>query len=242
MKAIIFQHTVSTGPGSLSGILEKLGFTCEIVRTSYEDISAFDPLAPDLLAVMGGAVGVYQCDDYPFLHDEMRIIRARVEAGRPYLGICLGAQLLAQAMGGHVYKGEKGSELGWQDIALNDAGRKTPVRAFDGVKVVQWHNDTFDLPPGATLLAHSDKYNQIFTCGDHAIGFQCHIEMIPEELADWLVQNVGTLEKHPGLRESFRRETPLRNPVMTQATERFMKEWLGSLSLSNGKEVERKHA
>ncbi len=242
MKAVIFQHMVSAGPGSFTRILEEHGFEIEIIKTSYTDISTFDALAPDLLIIMGGAIGVYQRDDYPFLHDEMRIIRARVEAGKPYLGICLGAQLLAQAMGGNVYKGTKGGEIGWQNIMLNDAGMKSPVRVFDDVKVMQWHNDTFDLPHGATLLAHSEKYNQVFSCGDHALGFQCHIEMTPEGLADWLVQDVGTFEKHPGLRDAFRNETPQYNPLMTSATERFMKEWLMQMSLMSNQEADKKHA
>lgn len=242
MKAVIFQHMVSAGPGSFTRILKECGYEVEVVRTSYTDISAFDALAPDLLIVMGGAVGVYQCDNYPFLHDEMRIIRTRVEAGKPYLGICLGAQLLAQAMGGHVYKGTKGGEIGWQNIVLNEAAKDSPVRAFDGVKVMQWHNDTFDLPQNATLLAHSDKYNQVFSCGVHALGFQCHIEMTPEGLADWMVQDVGTFEKHPGLLETFRRETPLYNPLMTKATEHFMKEWLAQIASMANQETGRKHA
>lgn len=242
MKAVFFEHMVSAGPGCLLRILQEQGFDCEIVKTSYADISAFDAMAPDLLIVLGGAIGVYQCDEYPFLHDEMRIIRARVEAGMPYLGICLGAQLLAQAMGGHVYKGGQGGEIGWQDISLNDAGRKSPVRHFADVKVMQWHNDTFDLPPAATLFAHSDKYNQVFSCGDHALGFQCHIEITPEGIADWLVQDVGTLEKHEGMRAAFRRETPQYNPLMTTATERFMKEWLANMSLIKPLEADRKHA
>lgn len=242
MKAVIFQHMASAGPGSLERILKTHGFECEIVKTCSTDISAFDALAADLLVVMGGAIGVYQCDDYPFLHDEMRIIRARVQAGKPYLGICLGGQLLAQAMGGDVYKGTKGGEIGWQDIILSEAAHKSPLRHFDGVKVMQWHNDTFDLPPGATLLAHSDKYNLVFCCGPHAIGFQCHIEMTPDGLADWLVQDVGTFEEHPGLRETFRRETPQYNLLMTAATERFMKEWLADMSLCGVQEADRKHA
>lgn len=242
MKAVILQHMVSAGPGSFTRILQEHGFEVEVIATSCSDISAFDAVKPDLLIIMGGAIGVYQRDDYPFLHDEMRIIRARVEAGKPYLGICLGGQLLAQAMGGDVYKGTKGGEIGWQNIILNEAGHASPLRHFHDVKVMQWHGDTFDLPPAATLLAHSEKYNQVFSCGDHAIGFQCHIEMTPEGVTDWTVQDVGTFEKHPGLLETFRRETPQYNPLMTSATERFMKEWLTKMSLINNQEADRKHA
>lgn len=226
MKAVIFQHMLSAGPGSFVEILQQHGFTCEIIHTSHQDIKNFDALAPDLLVIMGGALGVYQADDYPFLHDEMRIIRDRVLAGKPYLGICLGAQLLAQAMGGRVYKGTKGAEVGWQDISLNEAGMASPTRAFAGVKVMQWHGDTFDLPATATLLATSDKYAQIFTIGDHAIGFQCHIEMKPDGIADWLVADVGYFAEHQDMRTQFRTLTPVCNPLMTSATQAFIKDWL----------------
>jgi GMP synthase (glutamine-hydrolysing) len=228
MKAVILQHMLSAGPGSFVHMLQQHGFDIEIIHTSHQDIKNFDALAPDLLVIMGGALGVYQADNYPFLHDEMRIIRERVLAGKPYLGICLGAQLLAQAMGGRVYKGTKGPEIGWQPVTLNEAGASStsPVRHFEDVKVMQWHGDTFDLPPQATLLATSDKYAQIFTIGDHAIGFQCHIEMEPTGIADWLVADVGTFEEHPGLREEFRALTPVCNPLMTSAAEAFMKDWL----------------
>lgn len=226
MKAVILQHMLAAGPGTFQDILQKFGFDIEVIHTSHQDIKNFDALAPDLLIIMGGSIGVYQADDYPFLHDEMRIIRERVLAGKPYLGICLGAQLLAQAMNGRVYKGTKGREIGWLDININEAGMKSAIKHFDGVKVMQWHGDTFDLHSAATLLATSDKYAQIFSFGDHAIGFQCHIEMKPEGLADWLVCDVNTFENYPGLREEFRALTPQCNPLMTSATEAFMKDWL----------------
>lgn len=225
-KAVIFQHMLSAGPGSLVDILQELGFAIEIIHTAHQDIKNFDALTPDLLIIMGGSPGVYQADHFPFLHDEMRIIRERVLAGKPYLGICLGAQLMAQAMGGRVYKGTKGSEVGWQDITLNEAGLSSPIKYFDGVKVMQWHGDTFETPSAATLLASSDKYAQVFSLGDHAIGFQCHIEMKPEGIADWMVQDADYFVSHDDMRDNFRTLAPVCNPLMTSAAKAFMKDWL----------------
>jgi GMP synthase (glutamine-hydrolysing) len=132
------------------------------VEAGYDDLAALNPLTNDQWVVLGGPIGVYEQDAYPFLRDELRLLQARLAAGRPTLGICLGCQLIAQALGGWVYPGSS-KEIGWK-LSMLEAGRTSPLAAFaDGTPVLHWHGDTFDLPDvrqGAVALAdggHSDR-------------------------------------------------------------------------------------
>ena len=230
MQAVIFQHMSSNGPGTLLDILQEHNISCRTVYTAYEDITTFDALAPDLMIVMGGSPGVYQASDYPFLRHEQRILEKRLAADRPTIGICLGAQLMAAALGAKVYKGEQGPEVGWFDLTLTAEGKASPANAFESTRIMQWHGDTFDFPVGARLLASSEKYkHQIFTHGRNAIAFQGHIEVTADILADWYVGDAALFVKHPKLLHSLRQDTAQYVKDMTNATQTFMKEWLADV-------------
>lgn len=239
MKAVIFQHMASNGPGTLKDVLVAEGFDCPIIYTSYEDISGFDALNPDVLVVMGGAPGVYQADDFHFLKHEQRTLEQRLAADKPTIGICLGAQLMAAALGARVYKGEQGPEIGWFDLHVNEAGTASPIKSFSNKPVMQWHGDTFDFPSGAKLLASSDKYNnQIFQYGRNSMGFQCHVEVTAPILADWYVQDAGMFMNDRKMLEKLRHDTAQHINSMTTATQRFMKDWLTQVLPAE----ERRHA
>ncbi len=227
MKAVIFQHMASGGPGSLLDSFKVQGIECQIIHTVHEDLSHFDALSPDILLVMGGAPGVYQADQYPFLKDEQRILEKRLAADKPTIGICLGAQLMAAALGARVYKGEQGSEIGWFDLSLTPEGMASPASSFANTKIMQWHGDTFELPKDVTLLASSVKYpHQIFKYGKNAVAFQGHIEVTAQSLADWFVEDAGTLLRHEGLLEKLRHDTAQHAKSMTNAAQSFMDDWL----------------
>lgn len=156
----------------------------------------------DLLVVLGGPMGVYEAERYPFLRDELRILTERLQAERPVIGICLGAQLLAAAAGGEVFKGAAGFEVGFGELTKAPGadrhpwGRELPP----SFPVLHWHGDTFTLPPAATLLASSTRYpHQIFALGRHALGLQCHIEVSAADLPGFIGGNVGDLHLEPGL-------------------------------------------
>ena len=135
---------------------------------------------------MGGPMGAYEDDAHPWLADEKRLLREAVEAGHPVWGVCLGAQLLAAALGAHVYPGAE-AEVGLLDVELTPAAADDPVFSVlpPTFPALQWHGDTFDLPPGATLLASSPAYaNQAFVYG-RAYALQFHLEVSPELAAEW---------------------------------------------------------
>ncbi len=139
-------------------------------------LASLDPLAPDLLVVLGGPVGVYQTEAYPFLADELRLLETRLKASRPTLGLCLGSQLIAAAMGAKVAPAGH-SEVGFSKLTLNDAGQASPLRHLEGVEVLHWHGDTFALPEGATLLASTELCrHQAFALGPNILALQFHPE------------------------------------------------------------------
>jgi GMP synthase (glutamine-hydrolysing) len=133
-------------------------------------------------------MGVYEASRYPFLADEIELIRRFLAEGRPVLGICLGAQLLAAAAGARVYPGTRGKEIGWAEVELSEAGRADPIWSGFPPRFTtfHWHGDTFDLPRGAELLGQSARYPQAFRIGAAAYGVQFHPEVVPTSLDSWV--------------------------------------------------------
>jgi GMP synthase (glutamine-hydrolysing) len=136
---------------------------------------------------MGGPVGAYETDKYPFLTEECRLLGELAHRNCPVLGICLGSQLLAKALGADVFPGH-GPEIGFGFVELTQAGKQDPLFATAGssIPVFHWHGDTFDLPEGAVLLASNKEYaQQAFRFGSCAYGLQFHIEPDSSTWLDW---------------------------------------------------------
>lgn len=185
--AHIIRHVNFEDLGSFAAPLEQAGYRIEMSDAATADLSAIDPLGPDLLVVLGGPVGVYEQEAYPFLAQELDLLRRRLAADRPTLGICLGAQLIAAALGASVYGGP-GKEIGWSALTLTEAGRAGPLAALEDVSVLHWHGDTFDLPEGCTLLASTPLCRQqAFARGPHVLGLQFHPELLTAHFEHWLI-------------------------------------------------------
>lgn len=185
-RALFFQHHDDDGPDLVGAWAAARGYAVEIVRRarSPQELAAAD--AADLLVVLGGRMGAYERADHPWLDNEIAAIRARVDAGKPTLGICLGSQMMAAALGARVYKGGAGQEIGWVELDLIGESVLAPLA---GRRVFHWHGDTFDLPAGATPLARSALYpQQAFSFGPRALALQFHIEASGEKVAQWLSQ------------------------------------------------------
>lgn len=188
--ALIFTHLQCEGLAIMGDVLFDRGFDIERWNTPRRGVDYVDALSPDLLIVMGGPVGTYQRNDFPFLQGEIDLVKERIAAGKSTLGICLGAQIIASALGCDSFRGDQGKELGWFPVTVNEEGMKTPARHLDGAKtnMFHWHGDTFELPKGAKLLASSEQYkNQIFSYGDHVMAVQCHPEVQSDQLEEWYV-------------------------------------------------------
>lgn len=200
-SALAIRHVAFEDLGSLEPLLARRGFAVARVDAPTTDFAGLEATAADLLVVLGGPVGVYDTADYPFLEPETALITRRLAAGRPTLGICLGCQLMARALGARVYpSGTK--EIGWAPVRLTEAGRRSclaPLAAPEAA-VLHWHGDTFELPAGAAHLAETDACrNQAFSLGTHALALQFHLEATAPDLESWYVGHAAEIAATPGI-------------------------------------------
>lgn len=175
--ALIIRHTPYEGIAGFRQPVELAGYDVDRIDVTDPDFASVDFLSPDLLLLMGGPMGVYETDAHPWITCELARLGARIAADRPTLGVCLGAQMIAGAMGSRVYPGPV-KEVGFAPIAVNGAGLASPVRHIVDAPVLHWHGDTFDLPESTELLASSTAYpHQAFRRGTNLLALQCHAEM-----------------------------------------------------------------
>jgi GMP synthase (glutamine-hydrolysing) len=227
--AVILQHDPSIHLGNIGPVLVEHGYELRVVDVTTEDVSAIDPREADLVVVLGGEMGAYQTDEFPFLAAEKDLLRARLEAERPTLGVCLGAQLMAGALGRRVYRGDT-VQIGYRRVEPTEAGAASPIRHFDGVPVVQWHGDTFELPESATLLASSSDYsNEAFAIGDFALAVQFHPEVTDEMHETWVADGYNELDELSIDPEALRRDREQHSARMQEASRAAFSEWLSSL-------------
>jgi GMP synthase (glutamine-hydrolysing) len=146
-NAIAIRHVAFEDAGTLEGMLADRGIALRSLEAGVDDLSPARDA--DLVVVLGGPIGIYEVDRYPFLKQELATIETAVKKGVPAIGICLGCQALAAVLAACVYPGKQ-KELGWDEMTLTKEGKASPIGAIDGIRVLNWHGDTFDLPTGAT--------------------------------------------------------------------------------------------
>lgn len=198
-NVVALRHVAFEDLGLLAPLLRSRGWDITLLDVPSADLTDAGIVAgieqADLLVVLGGPIGVGDAEAYPFLTPELRLIERRLTQDRPLLGICLGSQLMASALGSRVYPGGT-KEIGWGQLQLTDAGMASclaPLADPDAM-VLHWHGDTFDLPDGATRLASSPLYeNQAFAHGRNALALQFHIEADPARLEEWYVGHTAEL-------------------------------------------------
>ena len=185
-RFVVVQHVAHEGPGLIASLAAEHGVALEVRHTWRRDAL---PAAREVggVVVLGGPMGVYEAEAHPHLAAEQELLAEACRLGRPVLGVCLGAQLLAAALGARVYKGPS-AEVGAGTVALTEAGQRDPVLGPSGpvVPAFHWHGDTFDLPPGAALLASSAAYpHQAFRVGGRGYGLQFHVELDAAQARAW---------------------------------------------------------
>jgi GMP synthase (glutamine-hydrolysing) len=211
--------------------LQERGVKLDYVDVPSSDLTQVDALSPALLVILGGPIGVYEDEDYPWLKLETALIRARLEMRRPTLGICLGAQLMAKALGARVYPGPA-KEIGWAPVTLTEEGRRSCLVHVDGTPVLHWHGDTFDLPENAVRLASTALTpNQAFAIGDHALGLQFHLEAYGLDLERWFVGHAVEIAITPGVNvQALRANTEKYSPVLECCGRLALHGWLDRAS------------
>jgi GMP synthase (glutamine-hydrolysing) len=191
MTVLAFRHIPFEGLGSIADSLEACGAECRIIDPFDGNSALPDLSGASGLIFMGGPMSVN--DDLSWLRQEEIVIRQAAERGIPVLGVCLGAQLIAKALGARVYR-NRVKEIGWFDIDYTGAAQQDAL--FRGLPspepVFHWHGETFDLPAGSELLASSEGCaHQAFRCGAGIYGLQFHLEVTPDMIADWCAQDAN---------------------------------------------------
>jgi GMP synthase (glutamine-hydrolysing) len=232
-KVLILQHEDFCPPAWLGEVIDEAGLAAELVALhrgapmpSHEGWLA--------LASLGGRMGAYELDDNPWIEPELKLLAEATAAGVPVLGICLGGQLLAQALGGRAYRGPV-RELGYRPLRLTGAGRADPVLGVLDGPVLSWHQDTFDLPPGAELLAASDLYPHAFRVGG-SVGLQFHPETSPALLEQWIADaGPDEVRAWGGDAEALEAEAEARAPEIGRAGRGLLAAWVATLRSTGGR-------
>lgn len=228
--AVAIRHVQFEDLGSFEAVLAAAGYRIHYYDVGIHELWTLDPLLPDLLIVLGGPVGVYETDSYPFLTGERQLLKARLAEHRPTLGICLGAQQIAATLGAAVApSGIK--EIGFSVLELTDAGRVGPLRHLEGVPVLHWHGDAFQTPEGAENLATTALCDtQGFALGRHVLALQFHPEVdAAASIERWLVGHAAELAAANIDPRDLRDEAARFGPTLRDAARRMAAEWLEGL-------------
>jgi GMP synthase (glutamine-hydrolysing) len=235
MKSVTtIRHVPFEDLGAFETVFRDAGYAVRFCEAGMDDLTAIDP-STDILVVLGAPIGAYEEQKYPFVLDELRLLERRLHGAHPTLGICLGAQLIARALGSPVYPGAR-KEIGWGPIDLTTDGRRSPLQHLEDVPVLHWHGDTFDLPEGAQRLASTAiTSNQAFAVGPPILALQFHPEVEAKNFERWLIGHTLEIASVPDLSVGGLRYDAQRFAATTAACGmRLLRDWLAGLPARNG--------
>lgn len=231
-SAIAIRHIHFENLGTFEAVLAGAGYKLHYHDIGVDSLSMLAPVQPDLLIVLGGPVGVYETDAYPFLAWERAVLARHLAAGRPTFGICLGAQQIAATLGAKVAPtGVK--EIGFSPLTLTAAGLASPLRHLDGVSVLHWHGDAFETPEGAQNLGSTRLCGQqAFALGRNVLGVQFHPEAEAcNGLEPWLVGHAAELAGAGIDPRAIRVDATRLGPRLRESGRAMFTEWLEGLEL-----------
>lgn len=227
-NAVAIYHVAFEDAGTLGPVLEERGVELTYLQAGRDDLSP--ALDADLVLVLGGPIGIYEIERYPFLKEELALVEKLVKQGTPVVGICLGTQALAAVLAARVYPGKQ-AELGWDTLTLTDEGKDSPLGVLEGLHILNWHGDTFDIPTGATRLASTDLTpNQAFSYGPKVLALQFHVELPGRDMERWLIGHTLELAKNNVDLAQMRTETARYAPPTNEASRALFNMWLDNLS------------
>ena len=229
MRCITVRHVAFEDLGVFEPELRRSGWSIEYRQAGVDAVTPDEWTHADLVVVLGGPIGAYEVDAYPWLADLVDGMRGRIRAGRPLIGICLGAQLMAAATGARVLPGRR-KEIGWGEVTLTAAGRDSPLRHLAGVPVLHWHGDTFDLPAGTESLASTAiTPNQAFAIGSHALALQFHPEADAARIEAWLIGHTVELAAAGCDVGVLRAASQAHGAAAAEAGRALLRDWLARL-------------
>lgn len=234
--AYAIRHVAFEDLGIFEDLLAERGFTVEYRDAGIDILNAKEVREADLLVILGAPISVNDTHDYPFLFEEVELIKARIENQKPVLGICLGAQQIAVAAGAKVEP--TGSiELGYSPVELTAAGLDSILAPLAKTPVLHWHGDAFTLPEGSPALARTKQCeNQAFAIQDaqgrpFALGLQFHLEVNPRHIEQWLIAYADYIIAAEQDVAVIRREASLYAEKLTAAASAVLTDWLQAVSL-----------
>ncbi|MHB8384660.1 MAG: type 1 glutamine amidotransferase [Candidatus Binataceae bacterium] len=227
-KIIVLQHHPAENLGAIAGALESAALAWQYVRIHDGHPVPRDMKGAGGLIVMGGPMAVYQTDRFPFLKNEIKLIEEAVKQGRPVLGVCLGAQIVAAALGAKVEKNPAGKEIGWFPVRLAAAAREDRLLRGVAETIVpfHWHGDHFDAPGGAITLASSDKTPcQAFRYGEKVWALQFHLEVTRTSIENMANAFARELEREKISANAMLAESDTHLPALETIAETIFTRW-----------------
>jgi GMP synthase (glutamine-hydrolysing) len=225
-KCVAVRHVAFEDLGLLGPLVAGRGYDVRYHDAGIQPFDAQTLLAPDLVIVLGGPIGVYERDAYPFIADEIAAIAARLEADKPILGICLGAQMMAAALGAKVAPGPV-KEIGWAPLTLTNDGQKSALAPLGTTPVLHWHGDNCELPAGCAKLASTPHCPvQAFMRKPSQLALQFHLETEPARFESWLVGHTVELAKAGIDPRALRTQARTLGPPTRELGQKVLAAWL----------------
>ena len=227
--ALVLRHLGFEDLGVWAATLADCGYEVAYCDVPKADFAGMDAAAPDLLVVLGAPIGAYDDELFPFLTHEVALIERRLASRKPLLGVCLGAQLIARALGQRVAP-MAAKEIGFSALTLTEAGEHSPLRQLGDWPVLHWHGDQSELPADATLLAATDPCpHQAFAIGPNVLALQCHLETDADEIEHWLVGHSAELIAAGIDPRAIRTDAARFGPRLAERSDRVLREWIEGL-------------
>jgi GMP synthase (glutamine-hydrolysing) len=229
-SCLAVRHVAFEDLGLLGPLLSARGYDVRYHDAGIERFAADTLLAPDLVVVLGGPIGVYECEAYPFVTDEIAAVAARLHANKPILGICLGAQMMAAALGARVAPGPV-KEIGYAPLTLTASGHSSVLAPLATRPVLHWHGDNCELPAGCECLASTrDCPVQAFSRRQGQLALQFHLETDPARFEAWLVGHTVELGKAGIDPRKLREESRKAGLALGEVGSKVLSAWLDAVA------------
>lgn len=226
--AVALQHLAFENSGLIENILAQRGYRLQNCDATLDNLTKIQIDKSDLVIILGGPIGVYDEKQYPFIKDELALIEQALKLHKPMIGICLGAQLIATAMGAKV-KSMGRKEIGFSCLELTEAGKKSPLGLIDTTPVLHWHGDEFEIPQQATRLAETPICpNQAFSY-DNVLALQFHLEANLDYFEHWLVGHACELAQAKIVPVGLRDAAEKYKGALRQKAEDVFNAWFDTL-------------